>query len=307
MALVKTSRITANGKPHLKSPSVKIPRKRVASQVQPQAQHAKAAERIAAATEELAAGITEAAAAAIELRSAMAQIAAGAEEAAGAAQSQHAAIRSIAANLDNARSEADLCDRRTSNVELVLVEAAGQINIAVRAIEQSATRQQANVEVIEELARRAEAIGDITLTVSRISDQTNLLALNAAIEAARAGDQGRGFAVVAEEVRKLAEESQHAAEEISQLIAAIQSQTGRAVEVVESGAARTQDGAAVVEETREAFLKIGTAVDEVSNRIEQIAAASQEIAATAQSMQDNITEVAVVAEESSASTEQVSA
>src|SRR5579871_6100843 len=236
MALVKTSRITANGKPHLKSPSVKIPRKRVASQVQPQAQHAKAAERIAAATEELAAGITEAAAAAIELRSAMAQIAAGAEEAAGAAQSQHAAIRSIAANLDNARSEADLCDRRTSNVELVLVEAAGQINIAVRAIEQSATRQQANVEVIEELARRAEAIGDITLTVSRISDQTNLLALNAAIEAARAGDQGRGFAVVAEEVRTLAETSEKSAQQVLGFARAIQQDVAQIVQAVTTAA-----------------------------------------------------------------------
>src|SRR5437899_1846351 len=72
---------------------------------------------------------------------------------------------------------------------------------------------------------RSEQIGGIVATISAIAGQTNLLALNAAIEAARAGEQGRGFAVVAEEVRKLAEEAQAAAEEIGRLIGEIQSET----------------------------------------------------------------------------------
>jgi methyl-accepting chemotaxis protein len=78
---------------------------------------------------------------------------------------------------------------------------------------------------IGELAAKSEQIGAIVATITAIAEQTNLLALNAAIEAARAGEQGRGFAVVAEEVRKLAEESQRAAAEISTLIGAIQVET----------------------------------------------------------------------------------
>ena len=97
--------------------------------------------------------------------------------------------------------------------------------------------------------------------ITEIAEQTNLLALNATIEAARAGEYGRGFAVVADEVRKLAEESQRAAHEISELIGAIQDETSKAVTVVEAGAERTADGAAVVEQTREAFLTIGQAVE----------------------------------------------
>ena len=69
--------------------------------------------------------------------------------------------------------------------------------------------------MIAELERRAQEIGEITLTVGKISDQTNLLALNAAIEAARAGDHGRGFAVVAEEVRAFAEKSETSARDVA--------------------------------------------------------------------------------------------
>jgi methyl-accepting chemotaxis protein len=160
---------------------------------------------------------------------------------------------------------------------------------------------------IRDLAEKSEQIGQIVETITGIAEQTNLLALNAAIEAARAGEQGRGFAVVAEEVRKLAEEAQSAAQEISQLIGAIQGQTHRAVEIVEDGVRRTQDGAAVVEQTREAFQKIDASVENMTARVEQIAAVSQQIAAGADSMQSHIAEVAAVAQQSSASTEEVSA
>jgi methyl-accepting chemotaxis protein len=133
------------------------------------------------------------------------------------------------------------------------------------------------------------------------------LALNAAIEAARAGEQGRGFAVVAEEVRKLAEESQTAAGSIGSLIADIQAETARAVEVVEDGAQRTAQGAAVVDEARVAFERIGDGVRDMDARVAGIAAAVEEIAVASRRMEHDMEEVGAVAEQSSATSEEVSA
>ena len=97
-----------------------------------------------------------------------------------------------------------------------------------------------SAEVVEKLGESSKQIGEIVDTISGIADQTNLLALNAAIEAARAGETGRGFAVVAEEVRKLAEQSREASEQIKERIAGVQRDTAEAVAAMQSGTSEVQ-------------------------------------------------------------------
>jgi methyl-accepting chemotaxis protein len=162
-------------------------------------------------------------------------------------------------------------------------------------------------ESMRSLGGKSKEIGAITDTIGAIAEQTNLLALNAAIEAARAGEQGLGFAVVAQEVRKLAEHSRSAAQSIASLSGEIQAETGRALEVVEDGAAHTAHGVATVEQGRDAFQRIGASVEDVTGRAGHIAASMQQIAASARQMGERITEIAAVAEQSSAFTQQVSA
>jgi methyl-accepting chemotaxis protein len=239
MALVKTTKISGSAAkataPAAKtSPPAKIALR--ASAASAGTRQDQAAERVAAATQELASGLYEASAAAEELRAAMQQIAGGAEEAAGASQEQLAAIKSMVGNLTVARREAEQSRRRTENVQVLLAETAVQITTSVRAIEKNAGRQLASMDVIAELEKRAQDISEISRTVSRISDQTNLLALNAAIEAARAGDHGRGFAVVAEEVRALAETSEKSAQDVQSLAGTIQTQVRDVVRAVSAAA-----------------------------------------------------------------------
>lgn len=174
----------------------------------------RAAERIGAASEQLASGLVQASSAAQELRQAMEQIASGAEEAAGAAQQSLAAVSQLNAGFADARGKAESTQRASEALQTSLSDGSAVITESVASVEAGAARQLASVALVEALEEQTGKIREITETVGEISDQTNLLALNAAIEAARAGDEGSGFAVVADEVRALAENSESSAGEI---------------------------------------------------------------------------------------------
>ena len=160
--------------------------------------------------------------------------------------------------------------------------------------------------VIEELSDASKQIGDIVIAIKGIADQTNLLALNAAIEAARAGDQGRGFAVVAEEVRKLAEQSSKATEEISNLILGIQDKTVSAVQAMTTGTHEVEDGVKVVNEVGNSLGEIVRAVDKVSEMMEDISASVQEQSSNTEEMAGSIEEVAQITERSLGGTDRIS-
>ena len=141
-------------------------------------------------------------------------------------------------------------------------------------MEQLAQQMEKAVEGIGDLDRQSQTINTIIQSISSIADQTNLLALNAAIEAARAGDQGRGFAVVADEVRQLASRTSAATEEIFGVVGQNKTLTSRAVDIIESGKAQTEDvrglvneASDVINDIREAAKKVVDAVSQFSNRI----------------------------------------
>lgn len=263
-----------------------------------------AAEEVGRAIGEIAQGAQVQAEAVSQMQESAAEVGRAISEIARGAEEQ---VRSVALVTTSAEEVADAVQSAsdaaretagaahdTREVSRVGVTAAERASAAMASVRDSS---QEVSTVIRELAAKSEQIGQIVGTITGIAQQTNLLALNAAIEAARAGEQGRGFAVVAEEVRKLAEESQSAASEIADLVAGIQGQTGRAVEVVTNGTHCTEEGVTVVAQTRDAFLRIGEAVDDMTARIDQIGTISDQIATSAATMRQTVASVASVAEQ----------
>jgi methyl-accepting chemotaxis protein len=129
---------------------------------------------------------------------------------------------------------------------------------------------------IENLGEQSNRISTIVGVIRGIADQTNLLALNAAIEAARAGEQGRGFAVVADEVRKLAERTAKATQEVTGMIDIIQSSSGAAVAGMASLVNQVDGGVALAQEAGEAITQIKMGSDQVSGTVDDISSALEE-------------------------------
>ncbi len=140
-------------------------------------------------------------------------------------------------------------------------------------IEQTVSHAAENVHVLGE---RSDNIGAIVAVIRGIAEQTNLLALNAAIEAARAGEQGRGFAVVADEVRKLAEKTGSATEEIGQLIGGIQAQVRDTVVSMNESREHVQAGVTRAEKAGRSLAEILESIQGISGMMARITTLSGE-------------------------------
>ena len=162
-------------------------------------------------------------------------------------------------------------------------------------------------EAVTKLGERSKEIGNIVEVISGISAQTNLLALNAAIEAARAGEHGRGFAVVAEEVRKLAEGSQQATRQITDLSRTIQDETEQAVSAMAEGRNQAEKGRENVAATGEGFSEILTMIRHVQESSEVIQSTMKALGASAGRIDDATSEIHQSASKVASESENVSA
>jgi methyl-accepting chemotaxis protein len=171
----------------------------------------------------------------------------------------------------------------------------------MRDIAQSVTR---TAQKIQKLGENSDQIGKIIAVIDDIADQTNLLALNAAIEAARAGEQGRGFAVVADEVRKLAERTTNATQEIAQMIETVQQETRGAVDQMQAGSKQAEAGVATTAKAGDSLEEIITAAQQVGEMISQIAIAAAQQSSTAEQISSHLEQIAKITSESATGVQQ---
>lgn len=157
------------------------------------------------------------------------------------------------------------------------------------------------VEDVKMLEEKSASIQKFIEVINEISEQTSLLSLNASIEAARAGDAGKGFAVVAEEIRKLADGSLKAANEIHKVVDEIQSQTADTVNTAQEAENIVSEQATIVEKTIEAFNNMNNSVEKLLKDLQDVGQNVSNMNLERQSTLSAIESISSVAEETAAS------
>ena len=245
-------------------------------------------EQIASSSEELTASSMQSAQAATQVAQSVVDAANAEEEQQGATDSSTKSIEKISSSVERIRTEADKVAKDSADASQQAAAGNTEVDKSVQQIQDVEHTVIASADLVEKLGERSKEIGTIVDTIAGIAGQTNLLALNAAIEAARAGEAGRGFAVVAEEVRKLAEQSQTAAQQIAELIGGIQKDTAGAVDSMHQGRSAVAAGAQSVEGLREVFARIHDLVNGVSNQVEVMTKAIDVVTGDTENVTQNV-------------------
>jgi len=265
------------------------------------------AEQLAASSEELTASADQSAQAANQVAESITDVANGAEEQLSVADHTSKVVQQMSASIQQVAINANKVSGQSAQASNKAIEGNKSVDKAVNQMASIEKTVTTSAQVVAKLGERSKEIGQIVDTISGIAGQTNLLALNAAIEAARAGEQGRGFAVVAEEVRKLAEQSQDAAKQISALIGEIQGDTGRAVEAMNDGTREVKLGAEVVNASGKAFQEIADMVTQVSGQTKEISVAIEQMASGSQQIVESVKQIDELSKKASGEAQTVSA
>ncbi len=224
----------------------------------------------------------------------------GAGEAASQTDSLATASNEMASTSDEIAKNCVLAVEGSMHADKAAASGEAVVGETIKVMNRIAEQVSSGAEMVANLGKRSDQIGEIVVTIKAIADQTNLLALNAAIEAARAGEQGRGFAVVADEVRLLAEKTGGATQEISELIRSIQTEIRSAVDAMESGVAEVKNGITDADKSRIALEDILKQIKDVVMQVNHIAVAAEEQTATTSDINSNIQRITQVVQETAA-------
>lgn len=277
------------------------------------------AEQVAATSEELMSSSEETSHTVSQVTESMQEVASGAENQSLHIEEMNKNVSQISNGMQQITHSVIDVTESSENASKIASDGNRIIELTVGKMDVTYQTIKKTSDIVHRLSDYTKEIGDIVTLITQITDQTNLLALNASIEAARAGEHGKGFAVVAGEVRKLADQSKSAANEISSRIDTIKLESANAVESMSIGYNSLTEGLKTFEEAGHAFENITQSVDSVSNKIiainhsiedmnkgvHRISESMEELSAISTQSSGNIQNVAAASEEQTATIEEI--
>ncbi|MDR1742034.1 MAG: methyl-accepting chemotaxis protein [Synergistaceae bacterium] len=200
----------------------------------------------------------------------------------------NAGIEEMSAGADTVAQSATDSAAFISQTTDVSNKAIQMVNNAIQGMHEVDKNSKASEDKIKQLVASVENVSGFVSVITGIADQTNLLALNAAIEAARAGEVGRGFAVVAEEVRKLAEESARAAQNVGGIIVELQNGAKESIDATSEAGRLLADTLTQAEEAQKGLDAAMKEINKANDSIQNIAAVAEEQAASSKEVANGI-------------------
>ena len=232
------------------------------------------------------------------------QVAVASHHQADSTSSMAAAIEQMTVSINHISDSARETEENSASAATLAQGGEQKVDTATKEMQLIAGTVSTAAEKMRSLQTRTDEISSIAGVIKEIAAQTNLLALNAAIEAARAGEQGRGFAVVADEVRKLAERTSAATEEISAMLTAIQGDTTSAVGTMDQALPQVTRGVNLAQEAAQSLREIRDGAGNTLALIRDVAISTREQSAASNAIAQQVESIAQMVEETSASMQQ---
>ncbi|MCB9431285.1 MAG: methyl-accepting chemotaxis protein [Ardenticatenaceae bacterium] len=184
-------------------------------------------------------------------------------------------------------------------------QGSGAVQNTIEGMQRIRQQGQETAKRIKRLGESSQEVGEIVQVMRSIARRTNLLALNASLEAAAAGDAGRGFAVVAADVKRLSERSSMAAEQVAELIFAMQSETNEAVAAMEATTREVVEGSKLANEAGLALMEIESVSNQLAELIQSISLAATQQARGSETIAFSMNEIATVTQQTAVGTKDV--
>ena len=262
-------------------------------------------ENLSSYSQELSASSEELSASADEIGSAIQNVASGAQEQSAQVDETRQNISGMTDRIAEIDRRSDKMDTQADSVMDNLESGDDSIEKAVRQINQVKEETEKVAENIDDLGQFSDKISNIVQLINGIAEQTNLLALNASIEAARAGESGRGFSVVADEIRELAEETEQATGDISDLIFQTQNRINTTISRMNEVEQEVDGSVKTIQVAGSSFKQIKQVAAALREEIDTISREVGKMTDGSQAIKSAINQVADVSEQASQNAEQV--